>query len=587
MKNKLKKIVAICLLLTLVLASVNSSALAADEWNNAQLEQASVTVPNVDVYLYPVDVFGNVVPGLTENDLGAKMQLDLEGLEIDSVGSAENVPTAYVVMVNLSIYDTPAADMRTIRGGLSKWVGEMKDSDKFILIGYTNTPSVLLDGTESRDSAMRIVNSLEPEDKKADSVAAMKEGVRMAEEADTRAYSRRVVVMYDRGRFLSETQDSVLSLVLDSYIAVDLPMYMLHNYNARGVPDTAEMFCESTGGRSFGGTSGVYEESITDDLRVWLNSAYRITAHSQSNDPTPEVRTLDIALTGAKEPLEYRDTVNVKGSVEDNRAPVVEGLYFNEDNEIVIRFSENVKNAGNVDNYCLQNQNNEEEIPIESVEYDEATFSATIILEKDLPDNEYGLSIWNVTDCSFEANPLELQDGDVYNFVKGEGSKDLKWLYVVAAVVLVVAVILVIVFVFLNKIKKQKAKSASELERIEREKRTQQREFEEGFNSYKTLPLELIITSPNGFENRASVKLKDGEECVLGRSSRMADIVIQNDPTVSKQQLVLVYKDKKLIAVDAGSTNDTYVNGEMIKGQYQLKDKDVITVGQTTIVVKY
>lgn len=587
MKNKLKKFVLACLLMALAFTCLNASALAANEWYDTQIEQTSVVVPNVDVYLYPTDRNNNVISGLTKNDFDARMQLDSEELEIDTVESAEKVGTAYIVMVNLSVYATKVNDLPGICGGLSKWVGELKENDKFVLISYTDSVTVQLDGTESRDSAKRMIGSLKTEDKNSDPVAALKEAIRVAETDEIQAYPRRALVLYDCGRFLGDTQESETSLLLNSLKAAGLPLYMLYNYNFNDVPEKARDFTGSSGGRSFACTGGSYQESMTDDLRVWLNSAYHLVAHSQSNAPTPELRTLKLTLGGAEKEQEFQYEVKVKGNVQDNSNPVIEELYFNDDDEIVIRFSENVKGAENKKNYYLLNQKNEEEIAIEDIEYDEATFSAVIELEEKAPDSEYSLRLQNVTDCSYEENPLELPDGDAYNFVKGEGSTDWSWLYIVAAAVLVLIVILVIVLVFRKKINKQKAENERELRNIKDETGTQLQQMGQDFDDYKTLPLELTIISPTGFESKASVSLKDGEDCVVGRSARLADIVIQDDPTVSKEQLVLVYKDKKLIAVDAGSTNDTYVNDEMIKGQYQLKDKDVITVGRTTIVVKY
>lgn len=42
-----------------------------------------------------------------------------------------------------------------------------------------------------------------------------------------------------------------------------------------------------------------------------------------------------------------------------------------------------------------------------------------------------------------------------------------------------------------------------------------------------------------------------------------------------------------LFIEDLGSTNGTAVNGQMINAPYNLKDKDIVTVGDVDIRVRY
>lgn len=69
------------------------------------------------------------------------------------------------------------------------------------------------------------------------------------------------------------------------------------------------------------------------------------------------------------------------------------------------------------------------------------------------------------------------------------------------------------------------------------------------------------------------------EGTIVGRSSK-ADIQIDQE-SISRNHAKLTGKGKQLHIEDMGSTNGTYVNDEQIKGQYQLRNGDLIKIGRT------
>jgi hypothetical protein len=66
---------------------------------------------------------------------------------------------------------------------------------------------------------------------------------------------------------------------------------------------------------------------------------------------------------------------------------------------------------------------------------------------------------------------------------------------------------------------------------------------------------------------------------VLGRSSE-ADILI-DDTGVSRRHLEIRTSQGQSRAVDLGSTNGSYVNGQRVQGEAELTDGSVITMGRT------
>jgi len=73
-------------------------------------------------------------------------------------------------------------------------------------------------------------------------------------------------------------------------------------------------------------------------------------------------------------------------------------------------------------------------------------------------------------------------------------------------------------------------------------------------------------------------------ETVVGRSPYCSLVV--NNPRVSRQHCALKYDGETLIVTDLGSSNGTWVNGELLGRPRALGHGDVLTVGLETIEVE-
>ncbi len=71
---------------------------------------------------------------------------------------------------------------------------------------------------------------------------------------------------------------------------------------------------------------------------------------------------------------------------------------------------------------------------------------------------------------------------------------------------------------------------------------------------------------------------------VLGRSSE-ADILV-DDTGVSRRHLEIRAQDGRVYAVDLGSTNGSYVNGQRVNGQMELSDGSMITMGRSRLTFR-
>ena len=73
------------------------------------------------------------------------------------------------------------------------------------------------------------------------------------------------------------------------------------------------------------------------------------------------------------------------------------------------------------------------------------------------------------------------------------------------------------------------------------------------------------------------------EETIIGRSSK-ADIQVDQE-SISRNHAKLSLDDKRVTISDMGSTNGTYVNDDLVEGEHQLRNGDLIKIGRT--IFKY
>ena len=61
------------------------------------------------------------------------------------------------------------------------------------------------------------------------------------------------------------------------------------------------------------------------------------------------------------------------------------------------------------------------------------------------------------------------------------------------------------------------------------------------------------------------------------------DIVIANDPTISRKHAELIFEDNEAFIRDLGSLNGTYVNGKRIIRKKKLNQLDIIKIGNSIL----
>lgn len=555
--KSVKKWIAVCLMAACLCVCCTATAWADEDWNSTKLEQYTATVPEVTAYLYPLDSAGNIVYGLAESKLDIEAKLGNEKLRVVSFAPDKQEECMYIVLVNISSNGTGYTYLEYIKGELLKWIDGLNDGDKFALIAYADTATVLLDGTETRTAAVKMVESLKTAAVDADAVPAIKEALRLSQMEENALPGRHVMVMFDDGLFL-EGEDMVLEELLDSLRAADLPVYALCNYPYSNIQYAMADFAESTGGRSFVSKGGT-ENTAAEELKTWLESCYVLKLRGESNLLLPRERDLTIRFGSADSPCNVEKTIQITDNIPDEKAPSLREVSVDDKTTISVVFTEKVNGAGSEKNYTVSEKKSGRELKIKEASYDEKTCTATLTMENKIPNGEYLLEIREITDVSNEANPFVYPDGaEEYSFTSGSRHNILLIVGICAVVLIAAAAAAFIIWK-----KKEHVEEPQEEPKIN---------------------VRLTIITPDNRKENLDILV--GNKFVIGRNAGMCDLVI-NDEKVSRSHMILSYTDGMLFLIDAGSSNGTIVNGMAVDKQRQLQSGDNIVIGTTRINVAF
>lgn len=588
-----RRFFTLTLALIVIMSCVPAAASADGAWIGTILEQSCAMVPEVKAYLYPIDEDYDVIHGMNENSVNIEATLGDEKLKVETFKNAKDMGCLYIVLLNATSTGTGYEYLNIVKGELEKWIDDLGEKDKFVLISYTDEFTVQLDGSESRDSAKRIVSNIQQAAKTANAISAVREAIRIAGLEENSGLDRRVLVMYDNGDFL-DNGTLVCDELLNSLVTEGLPLYTLCNHSYDDRQDKMAEFAQSTGGNNVVVT-GANRKAVTEQLRSWLNSCYVMELRGESNDLQPRERLLTITFSDGQGSQTVQRYVNIKNNIPDNESPTVKEVKYDEENtEVRIVFSESVKGADSAENYTVTEKRSGKEQTISSVDYNSTSHSAVLTMEKALSAGDYCIEFKNITDTSYEANRLKLEDGaEQYEF-SVDGINIVIVIIAGAAVLVCAAVVTIII------ITSKKKKRKEEQERLEAEKRAAEEKKRKaaedtavtpGLKGMKftedrasLLPVSLLMVLPNGLKSKADIAV--GDRFSIGRNSKRCDLTISDD-MISGLHLTLSYTRGVLTVADAGSTNGTFVNGIKIDKPRQLQNGDTIVIGKTKLNVNF
>lgn len=99
-----------------------------------------------------------------------------------------------------------------------------------------------------------------------------------------------------------------------------------------------------------------------------------------------------------------------------------------------------------------------------------------------------------------------------------------------------------------------------------------------------TVHMTIHDTPARGGRREADVRLRPGDEAVIGRASDAGIGLL--DPEVSRRHAVVSLDGGVVYIADAGSSNGTFLNGRPVRGELiELRAGDLIDVGTTRMTV--
>ena len=96
-----------------------------------------------------------------------------------------------------------------------------------------------------------------------------------------------------------------------------------------------------------------------------------------------------------------------------------------------------------------------------------------------------------------------------------------------------------------------------------------------------TIPVLAFVGGP-----RAGTEIPVGGQIVLGRDPGAADVVLEDDPEISRRHCTFSPAGAGLTVEDLGSTNGTFVNGRRVTGTVPVNAGDNVAAGDSVIEVR-
>jgi len=144
------------------------------------------------------------------------------------------------------------------------------------------------------------------------------------------------------------------------------------------------------------------------------------------------------------------------------------------------------------------------------------------------------------------------------------------WLLIMQFGVLVLLVFLIIaLIVAINKEMRQKIKET---------KQNDIKKTEYGLPTF----LKMILLS--GAKPKSGETITLNHDIIIGRSETSANIVIDSSFVSGRHTRIFQYSDSFMIE-DLGSTNGTYLNGEIITSPRKLNEGDIVIIGDSEFKV--
>lgn len=601
----MKKTLAAALALLLAFSFACPAALA-DGVDRIEVEQYEIRLPEIAVYFHPLAADGTPISDFASDVGDIKAVLGNKPLSVDALEPYAG-GTAYYFLLDVS-GSIPKDVFEAIRGALSAFVGGMSSDDAIVLIAFGETVNALLDGTESRETALEAIASLKAGDKITRFFDGVSAAIAMAESKTSTLPSRRVAFVFTDGKDVSTGGGTTVNEIRESLVGAGLPLYAFGIGSNKTYLDALGEFARSAGG-SF---ASVDRKNCADALSSTVErveSCYVLRLRADSNVIDAAVQQLIVKFTYRGQTLSVSENVAVNDWIPDTEAPRVDDLYISGPNELTLCFSESVRGADNAANYSvnmLPAGGAAQAIAVRAAAYDDAARAVKLTFAETLYTGDYELSLINIADRSMEANPLSDASVRGVNLFgtqlpsptpgapggetspggagagtgtgSGAGDAENFPLWVILAVAGALGAVAVFVVILAAKKKpREEAPGGSAA-------------VSYAYDPPSPANTGVRIPGAAGARCRAVVIDAAGVQRQVeftaygpygvGRSHGACDMAV-DDKQLSRRHFALTFEEGRIFIEDLGSTNGTEVNGVPVIGKRMLGPADVVTAGNS------
>lgn len=594
---------AISLIIVLIIIMIPSVAYA-DTFNSVSIEQVDTNLPEIAAFFYFLDKNGE--PMNTENVSFDKenvtAMLGGSPLEVKSIGNAEDYPVTYYYLLDVST-SVSTKMLNKIKGNIVKRIENASNNEKNIVITFGKEINVILDGTETPESAAKKLDKVKPNEHATRLFDGLDKMLTLS--ANDGAASRKIAILVSDGKDLYEggaTKEDVLERIQEENIS--LYSFAMPN-STKGSKEAMREVSKKSGGDMMMIKSDNTEACFREfDER--MNCCFRIELATESNivSGTRQDFVLKISYNGFV--LESMYTVKSTKWIPDNVPPEIIDCESFAQNKITVKFSENVVGADNPLCYSVTDDNGEK-YEVVSASYGAEDFTAILIMDKVVYNGMYFVEANGIKDVSMEENSIT---GEAYKLELSEkgrdrpltvGEKAIKYWYVSATIVFFLALAIAGTALLIKKDKKKREeqKNAEKIANEELLKKTALEATKQAIaeskpsqsSNIKVSTMEsapakrvTLVISCDGTAQRSIDVLINGKY-TMGRSQKCN--LSFNDQNMSREHCALDYRDGTLLVQDLGSTNGTFINGVLIKGMYSVNDGDEIRFGRAKVIVRF
>ena len=603
-KRRLKKVVVLMCTAIVFLQCLRSSAS-----ENESVEQIYINMPEVILYLA-----GEGADSVTKVTLG---ESTLQLME-DTVLKDCKEKNYYYVMLDIS-GSIPDARFKNIKESLISFMDCLNKKDRLVLISFGENVTKVLNGSEEKESAKKLIGGLENKDQKTALFDALEYVRTMIENAEAKKHRHRCIFIISDGKDCVDNTKS-FSQEEGELKKLGIPVYTFAVENEDGDPQTDmekyrksfRELAENTGGISWTVDQGTpLLDALKQDADRIL-SLHRLKLEAPSNFVSNSMEKLTVRVKDKT--ISFRDVL-VARSISDETAPAVKEIYLYDEKCLRVTFSEEVSNAEKIENYYLRRDGIS--IPIQQVVLsDELENAVFLIMGDKLKGGEYTLQINQIADTSKEQNGLKQTEWTFYiegeeterktetekadypagtealsetealngtdNVVKNKGAKTIP-LIIPGIVSVVLIAVFGGLFIYSRRKKTAGSRKNDKTDPNATIAMSDEKTVYLGKAGLRNKQMMLYIIGPDGAKEDREVTVY--HEAIIGRSE--GDIVFQ-DRTMSKSHFKLIVKTDGTIELeDLGSTNGTLINGERIRKKCRLNSGDTVRAGSTEISFRW